>query len=278
MNKQEALRYVEMRLEQDVPRGAIIEGLAAELHAPRAPIEKFVAQAEADFRSRRAAATPPPPPPPAPTPAAPAVQLPPWLQEMDTSAAGGPATPGWMQAKAPPASTAPEVPAWMQRFDPQAGGSFAKAMEAEAATQASPNVPSPKFDDPQLSKLVLKQLIAGRKRSDIAMLVCERTGTDWPSAQRFVAQVATENHTKINARKNILIIPIGLLFIVGGLGMALYGGLLFANLASGQNSMAFSAYNAGRQAQAAIGALIFGIALAAGGAIGIFLAVRSQTE
>ena len=100
------------------------------------------------------------------------------------------------------------------------------AKSEKSKTQEKPRHPSKKqpidFNNPALEKYVVGELTKNRKRSDIVMTICERTGADWSEAQRFVGQVSAEQHTTINARKNRLIIPmcigaivLGFVFTIG---------------------------------------------------------------
>ena len=399
MDKQQAVTYIQTRLEQDVPCEQIVHGLVDQLHAPEAMVTKFVAQVEAEYHKNK----PQPPEPPLPQPIPPQpVKLPPWLEELTTgsasagqpavqqapaaasdsipawASAGGPAQPAAQPAPAAPvASTTMAVdaiarPSWeaearafalaqlkIGRLHSDIAAELADrvgiplrraegivtlvAAQVEAAprpritntTQAAdfvsaeyarkrpkmeivaelsmrsgePQDKTAKFVDLMIAKLekskaqaapnsfgqpaidlnnpanvnyVVGELVKQRKRSDIVMALCERTGVEWSEAQRFVGQVNAEQQTKINARKNRLIIPMCIGAIALGLVFTLGTAYPMIYWFSGRTSEFTSAVQSGRlmldYLQAAPFIFGTGIALVAGGVFGLITALKSQME
>ena len=147
---------------------------------------------------------------------------------------------------------------------------------------ASFDKPKIDFDNPALVKYVVNELTKHRKRSEIVMAICERTGAHWSEAQRFVGQVNAEQHTTINARKNRLIIPmcigaviLGFVFTIGTAYPMLY---LVTGRVEEFNSLASSMGNIGDYINAAPYIFGTGIVLIAGGIIGLVTALQSQME
>jgi len=153
---------------------------------------------------------------------------------------------------------------------------------AQEKPRASFEKPPIKLDNPALVNYVIGELTKHRKRSDIVMAICERTGVDWSEAQRFVGQVSAEQHTTINARKNRLIIPmcigaiiLGFVFTIGTAYPMLY---LITGRWEEFYSMVSSMGNMGDYINAAPYIFGTGIVLIAGGIIGLITALQSQME
>jgi hypothetical protein len=126
------------------------------------------------------------------------------------------------------------------------------------------------------------ELAKNRKRSDIVMAICERTGAHWSEVQRFVGQVNAEQRTKINSRKNILIVPmcigaiiLGFVFTIGTAYPMLY---LVTGRWAEFYSMTRSMSSLSDYINAAPYIFGTGIVLIAGGIIGLVLALQSQME
>jgi hypothetical protein len=155
----------------------------------------------------------------------------------------------------------------------------------KSPTQGNPLRSGPSatgLDTPQMVKYVVSEFSKQRKRSDIVMALCERTGAGWQEAQRFVAQVYAEHHTRINARKNILIVPMGIGAIVLGLlltiGSAYPVVIWFSKGSSELQTFAASRGWIGNFIQVAPYLFFLGIGLMVGGIVGLVTALRSQME
>jgi hypothetical protein len=154
-----------------------------------------------------------------------------------------------------------------------------KAQEKPLASFEKPNSD---LNNPALVKYVVSELTKNRKRSDIVMTICERTGAHWSDAQRFVGQITAEQHTTINARKNRLIIPmcigaiiLGFVFTIGTAYPMLY---LITGRREEFYSMVSSMGSIGDYINAAPYIFGTGIVLIAGGIIGLVTAMQSQME
>ena len=258
MNQQEAASLVQQLMEQDIPHEGIVRRLTAELRAPGALVEKFVAQVETEYRR-----THPPQKdailerPPSPSePAIQKVKLPPWLE--DESAAVLP----------PGESLPPPQPSWQTPAE-----HTQSKIEPVRQDQQSRGE---RLHDSRLAKFVLGELMKNRKRSDIVMTVCERTGVSWDEAQRFVGQVAVDNHSKIGLHRNILVFPLGVVFILVGLYLAVTNAIGLLMTFSPGISLPASFRALQMRPDNAVIMLLFGLALIAGGVIGIVFAMREQ--
>lgn len=120
--------------------------------------------------------------------------------------------------------------------------------------------------DQELHNFVVRELGKGRRRSDVTMDVCERTGMDWQTAQKFVYQVAFERRKEVAARQSPLAIIFGVSFIVGGLGMALLS--VFATLQGLVISYQGVPYVGN------ISGVVLGMLLIAGGVIGLWDTIK----
>ena len=152
---------------------------------------------------------------------------------------------------------------------------------AQVAAQDSPPVPgmtSP-LADPALSQSVLEMLRRHRKRSDIVLWVCEQSGAEWSQAQRFVAQVAVDNHRNISAHKGFPMIVLAVLFIAGGVGLLVLGFLslapLFNRLTGTSIDFVPPIY---LSPETALGGMVTGLGMLIGGSVGIYFALQSQSQ
>lgn len=159
---------------------------------------------------------------------------------------------------------------------------IAKAEKTRAQGDVSQARPTISLDNPELEKYVVSELSKNRKRSDIVMAVCERTGAEWSEAQRFVGQVSAADQTKINARKNRLIVPmcigaivLGFIFTIGTAYPMIY---VINGRTADFNSMTSSISWISNYIQYAPFIFGTGIVLIAGGAIGLITALQSQME
>jgi hypothetical protein len=156
----------------------------------------------------------------------------------------------------------------------------------KSKAQQKPSFPadksSAKLDDPALSKYVVNELAKNRKRSDVVMAICERTGVDWSEAQRFVGQINAEQHTTINARKNRLIIPMCIGAIILGFVLTIGTAVPVLYLVTGRTEEFYALIQSSGVSYDNLSAIpwIFGtgIAMIGGGIIGLVLAIQSQME
>lgn len=155
-----------------------------------------------------------------------------------------------------------------------------KLITKENTTSA--NQPSVDFYKADIVQYVIRELSKNRKRSDIIMALCERTGADWNEAQRFVSQVSAEQHTNISARKNRLIIPMCIGAIVLGFVFTIGTAIPMLYLVTGRWSEFYSMLNSLGSFRDYIGAAPYifgtGIVLVAGGIIGLVTAMQSQMD
>ncbi len=153
--------------------------------------------------------------------------------------------------------------------------------KTEEKLPAASEKPAVDFDNPVLEKYVIGELTKNRKRSDIVLAICERTGADWSEAQRFVGQVSTEKHTTINARKNRAIIPMCIGAIVLGFAFTILTAYPMLYLVNGRwvefTNKVQSMGNLSDYVQFAPYIFGTGIVLIAGGITGLFMAVQSQS-
>ncbi|HNB50857.1 MAG TPA: hypothetical protein PK530_02890 [Anaerolineales bacterium] len=114
----------------------------------------------------------------------------------------------------------------------------------------------------QLTQYIIRELGKQRRRSDVVMDVCERTGMDWPAAQKLVYQVEFDNRQKVAIRQSPLAIIFGVSFVAGGLGLVLL--CVFATL------LGYSITYRGVPYVGNVAGIIVGILLIAGGVIGLW--------
>jgi len=98
---------------------------------------------------------------------------------------------------------------------------------------AAPNPPPPPpvaatqgdaLNTPENVTFVIKEIAASRHRNDVIMALCEKTGSSWDQARRFVQRVESENRQAIAARQGPLLILIGAGIIMAGLFLVAYYG------------------------------------------------------
>lgn len=143
------------------------------------------------------------------------------------------------------------------------------------------------MEDPVIVKYIFSELTKGRKKSDLAVMLTERVGLPYANALRLVSQIATENHAKINARKNVYVIPVCIIFIVLGFVGVIYGAtsllldygpLVGLNFTAPQQLSRMS-INYALGVNGFLGYIFLflgGFGAIAGALVGIYYAVRSQ--
>jgi hypothetical protein len=161
---------------------------------------------------------------------------------------------------------------------------IAKLDKAKAQKPPTPSSEksSTQLDNPALEKFVISELSKNRKRSDIVMAICERTGVHWSEAQRFVGQVYAEQNSTINARKNRMIIPMCIGAIILGFAFTITTIVPVLYLVSGRKDEFYARVSSmgsiSDYVQYAWVIFGMGIAMIAGGIIGLITAMQSQME
>jgi hypothetical protein len=162
--------------------------------------------------------------------------------------------------------------------------SIDKAEKAKAQEKRPPVAEnaSVNLNNPELVKFVVAELTKQRKRSDVVMEICERTGVHWSEAQRFVGQVMVEQRSAINARKNRFIIPMCIGAIILGFVFAIGTAIPMIYLVTGRWAEFYSTVSSMGNLSDYINAAPYifgtGIVLIAGGIIGLVVAIQSQME
>jgi hypothetical protein len=248
MNKQEATEYILRQLDGGYSPAEIAQQLSQQLKAPVNVVEHFVAQVAAQ-----------------PRPAQPAQQ----------EAAAHEAA----QVTTPQADPLPEqaYPVYVPPPEApiQTPATAPKAYPAPSPTSKNRDL----LDDPELAKTVWSMLRKGRKRSDVTMWVCEKTGVEWTLAQRFVAEVQVEHHGGITNIKLLQIIG-SAAFVLGGFVLVLIGLSSIAPLVRGLTGVNLDVPIVGENtyfgADNSLGIIILGIGLMIGGFVGAYLAFQSM--
>ncbi|NUM44621.1 MAG: hypothetical protein HUU38_07925 [Anaerolineales bacterium] len=122
------------------------------------------------------------------------------------------------------------------------------------------------MDEQALTDFVIRELGKHRRRSDVVMDVCERTGMDWPTAQKFVYQVEFDNRKVVAARQSPLAVIFGAAFVLGGFALA-----LVSVIATAQG---ISIHYRGIPYVGNMAGLVFGVLLIAGGVLGLWETIR----
>jgi hypothetical protein len=69
---------------------------------------------------------------------------------------------------------------------------------------------------PDLRKWVVSSLSGHKKPNDIIFQLCQRTGWDWTTAQRFVGQITELDGKEVHRRRMPLLLGVGLFLMAGG--------------------------------------------------------------
>ncbi len=124
----------------------------------------------------------------------------------------------------------------------------------------------------EATEFVIKELKKQRHRNDIIMDLCQQTGGSWEQAQQFVQKVEAEHRQEIAAGTAPLLVIIGVLIVVGGLGLVAYA-VFYTWRGTLLGAPGIPIPGAGN--------LIYtgtGLAMMAGGAIGILRALRQLVK
>jgi hypothetical protein len=251
MDKQEATEFIQRRLDNGYSPAEITQLLSQQLNAPEDMVERFVAQVAANYQPTQ--------PVPQET----------WQAEPPSSNQP-PAQVDFQQAEQPdPVNVLlPEMPI-------QAPTPTASARQIPPAASKKDEL----LDDPELAKAVWSMLRKGRKRSDVVMWVCEKTGAEWTLAQRLVAQVQVEHHGEMTNINRLEIIG-SMAFVVGGLALVIVGIASITPLVRGligvDLGMPVVVKSAFLRPENSLGSIILGIALMIGGSVRAFLIYQSR--
>ncbi len=313
MNQQEATDFIRQQLQAGRSHEEIVQLLSQQIPAPAEMLAKFVQKVAAQmpppqpapppeaelppaFRAERQPEVPPVQPPfqeAAPvveTPAPPEEEIPAAFQaepHPEVHPEQPPAQEAATVFETPPgAAVAPSPQPEAVESPPLAEPVVSAPSQPETAetlVQAAPAVPaSPKvnpLDDPKAVAFVVTRLKQQRRRSDIAMEICERTGVDYKVAQRFVSQVNIEQDKSITSAKNTPVLILCGLFVFSGLVLLALGVIQLLPYVSaffGQSSSASTAPP--NDIQSTIYLLLGGMGLILGGLVGFYLAVRPHMD
>lgn len=174
-------------------------------------------------------------------------------------------------AQSPPAPSQSDLP--LQE------GPTPQAPAVPGVHQAKPAVVKKEVDplnDPLLSKTVLGMLRKNRKRSDIVIWVCERTGLEWTQAQRFVAQVQVDHNGMLTNNK-ILQFTGSLASIICGLMLLLAGIGAVAPLVRSLTGLTLGVdLGTTVGAESSLGLIVLGVGLTIGGLVGFYLTFQTN--
>jgi hypothetical protein len=272
MDKQEAIDFVLDELDKGRSLPEITAALSRQLGAPVDLVGKFVTQTAERYQQSKAA-----------------LGKPATASQQPTAYRAQPAS-----GSSQPLAYSPQPPAYSPQTAanrPAATAAGATAVEPIPEPDAA-HVPSPVAEPlppaepelaatPELEKFILNELTKNQRDSDVVLRVVEKTGMNYRQAQRLVSRVGAKDYKKVTARQNCLIIPLALVFLVAGLV------LLCASVVEAyQIRLLLPSPNLSiEQIQAAVerGRILpwafgVGLALSVGGGIGVFSAVRKQTE
>ncbi|MBN2389853.1 MAG: hypothetical protein JXR84_03965 [Anaerolineae bacterium] len=120
-----------------------------------------------------------------------------------------------------------------------------------------------------LVKYVARELGSGADRNALIRHVCETGEMSWPEAEAFVARVALEHEHEIAKRQSPLMLALSVATLIGGVILTLAGGYTLISFFSGelQARLDFAYYG-----------LVTGLAMVAGGLIGLTRTLKSLRE
>ena len=255
MDKAQAIQIIREEYEYGYSPTDIAQNLSQQLGVPYEPVYRFVMHTlSEEVEIRQAPTEGGPIPAPAPTPQHDPVAL--FLTGHEPGAEEGLA-----EAKDSAA-------------DPTQAGGFTgvKTANLKALEQ-----------NPKVEKFVLQLLSKNRKTSDTILAVCERTGLDWNESQRLVAHIAAKNQKTLKTKQNRLPMILSIIALIAG-ALLLFAGIsesyTIYNVVSRAKSAEEMVMTAASQEflRRAFWSLITGSALLIGGAVGLFLSLRSQFE
>ena len=274
MDKQEAIDFVLDELDKGHSLTDITSTLSLKLGAPPEVVGKFVTQTAERYQQSKAALKIP----------APTSQIPSAFSALPKA----PPPPVIASTALPPQPVRPEPipepnPVYQPPVVPAAlsASQLSPAADPASASQASAQV-GKEAVSPELEKFILDQLGKNKKVSDVILMVVERTGMEYRAAQRLVSRVGARNAKKVAARQNCVIIPLALVFLIAGfvlLGASVVEAYQIRFMLPSPNDLNIeqvqTIYDRGRSLPWAFAT---GLALAVGGGIGLFTAIRNQAQ
>lgn len=256
MDKQDAIDFIVQEYENGLSPTDIASELSKKLNAPVEIVQRFVHKTLEQRLALVNTLTQAPLQPTEPSSAPPETK--PTQQPIE-------------ETSMPEAESTPFAPLnGLQPNPPETASSHADALAAYA-------------EDARLQKLVLKELGKDAKQSDVVMKVCEETGLDWRDAQRLVARIAAQHRHKLTAKQNMIIIPLSLMALLGGILLTIAGAeelFAFANallgLQAGQNPAGLPPTQ--EFLRSAPWAMMTGLGLILGGVAGLANVIKRQLE
>lgn len=104
---------------------------------------------------------------------------------------------------------------------------LANAFVAKVAEQ---QIQADREQDPlETERFILDELLKGRPKEAVIEAVCMRAHQDWDQAERWVEMVASQHHSQLAARRNWIIIPLGLLTVAAGLVLIVFSSIQLWN-------------------------------------------------
>jgi hypothetical protein len=118
----------------------------------------------------------------------------------------------------------------------------------------------------EVTAFIVTELGKHHSHNDVIRNLCERAGMHWAEAEKLVHQVEAEHSHDIAARQSPLMVVLGVVTIIGGIGLIVYGIQYFLNFSQKDTfDMLLSAPGVYYR----IGSLFTGLFMIVGGLIGL---------
>lgn len=133
------------------------------------------------------------------------------------------------------------------------------------------------LDDPQFQQLVLTEL-GKRKHDDVVLLICEQTEVTWEEAERFVAEIAIQHHSKRAASTSEGLMIAGMVLALFGFLLAAISGLALLAFGLPQMHFPFGTGILGENLLMTSGLFLLGMLMVGGGASLAYLYYHAAEE
>lgn len=135
------------------------------------------------------------------------------------------------------------------------------------------------MDKEKAAELVIQELGKHHSRNDLIIALCEQFGFNWQSAETFVQEVESQHGHTIAKRQSPILIILGIGILIAGFALTLYNiSYIIGYLQSPPDMLSYEGLFVARSFYIRIGSFITGLAMIAGGVIGLWRVVEKLSE
>ncbi len=130
------------------------------------------------------------------------------------------------------------------------------------------------MDKEKAADLVIQELGKHHSRNDLIIALCEQFGFNWQSAELFIREIETQHGRTIAKRQSPILFILGIGILLAGFALTIYNiSYIIGYLQSPPDALSYEGVLVARSFYIRIGSFITGLAMIAGGVIGLWRVV-----